>query len=179
MKYAIYSLFMACAISITACGNNIAELEQYAEQVKNNPRGVVAGIPEPIIYATFSYPQANKDPFDPNVISAIFDNNDIAISVPPKDMIAIDQHRSREFLEGFPLDSLSMVGTLQQDGQLWALIQTTDGTVQKVTTGNYVGMNSGEIKVITGNDIALTEKVRDGIGGVIERFAMIRIAEKV
>jgi len=179
MKYITSCLCIVSAITITACGNDVAELEQYAEQIKNNPPGVISTIPAPKNHPTFSYPQTSKDPFDPNAVSSIFDTNNVSTITQKRNLVEIDHHRSREYLEDFPLDSLSMVGTLQQDGQLWALVQTADGTIQKVTNGNYLGMNVGVINEITANEIVLTEKIRDGFGGIIERPAMISISEKV
>ena len=92
--------------------------------------------------------------------------------------VKIDKNRSREYLEGYPLDSLEMVGTLNQNDKLWALIQTTDGTIQRVGVGNYIGSNYGKINKITESEVSLIEKVSDRIGGLIERPASIAIPDK-
>lgn len=169
------------ALLLSACGNDIRELEDYVEQIKRNPPGVVAPIPEIKTYPSFEYPGSDKDPFDPNVIAA-----DILVAPDGRETpapvsisnVKIDKNRSREYLEGYPLDSLTMVGTLNQNDKLWALIQTTDGTIQRVGVGNYMGQNYGKINKITESEVSLVEKVNDRIGGLIERPASIAIPEK-
>ncbi len=166
---------------LSACGDDIGELENYVEDIKRNPPGVVSPIPEIKTYASFEYPGSSKDPFDANVIAAdILEAPDGRLNPSPvsTSTVKIDTNRSREYLEGYPLDSLTMVGTLNQNDNLWALIQTSDGTIQRVGVGNYMGKNYGKINRITENEVSLVEKVNDRIGGLIERPASIAIPDK-
>jgi type IV pilus assembly protein PilP len=81
-----------------------------------------------------------------------------------------DLNRSREYLEQFSLDALSMVGTLAlKDGQIFALVGDTQGQISKVTAGNYLGQNYGKVTRITELAIELTEIVPDGGEGWLER----------
>ncbi|MEW8015117.1 MAG: pilus assembly protein PilP [Candidatus Sedimenticola endophacoides] len=50
-----------------------------------------------------------------------------------------DLNRRKEELEGYALDSLRMVGTLELSGTQWALVKTSDETIHRVKPGNYVG----------------------------------------
>ena len=88
-----------------------------------------------------------------------------------------DVNRSREYLEQFPLDSLDMVGTLQQGNTTYGLVQTADGLINRVTVGNYVGQNDGRIIEINESEIVVKEIVSDGIGGYLERDAAISISD--
>lgn len=88
-----------------------------------------------------------------------------------------DFDRPRESLEEFPLDSLRMVGTLEQHESNWALINDTDGTIHRVQAGNYAGQNYGKITRVTEFEVELTEIIPDGIGGWMERPATIAISE--
>jgi type IV pilus assembly protein PilP len=45
-----------------------------------------------------------------------------------------DSDRSREFLEGFPLDTLRMVGTLNIAETMYGLVQTSDGLITVEST---------------------------------------------
>jgi len=175
------AVMIACFL-LAACGNDMNELVDYVDQVKRNPPGVVSPIPEIKTYASFEYPGSNKDPFDPNVIAVEIlvtdDGRALPAPVASKSLIKIDRNRSREYLEGYPLDSLTMVGTLNQNNQVWALIQTSDGTIQRVGIGNYMGKNYGKINKITESSVTLVEKVNDRIGGLIERPASIAIPDK-
>jgi type IV pilus assembly protein PilP len=85
--------------------------------------------------------------------------------------------RKREYLEGFPLDTFRMVGTLFKDGQLYGLVQTSDKLIHRVVVGNYVGQNDGRIISITESAIQLLEIVPDGLGGYTERAATIGLGE--
>lgn len=88
-----------------------------------------------------------------------------------------DSNRPREALEAFPLDTLRMVGTLDQGGQSWGLVRANDGTIHRVQPGNYLGQNHGRIANITEYEIELVEIVPDGLGGWIERQASLALSE--
>ncbi len=88
-----------------------------------------------------------------------------------------DFNRRKEELEGFSLDALRMVGTLEQLETTWALIQTQDKTIYRVKAGNYVGRNHGQITRISESGIDLTEIIADGQGGYRERQASLALAE--
>jgi type IV pilus assembly protein PilP len=70
-----------------------------------------------------------------------------------------------------------MVGTLNQGGTDWALVQTPDGTIQRVTSGNYMGQNYGKITQISDASIMLREIVPDGFGGYMEREGSVALSE--
>jgi type IV pilus assembly protein PilP len=108
------------------------------------------------------YPENEKDPFD---VSMLEPNE-----VPVVDSgIEVDTTRVKEFLEGFPLDSLKMVGTVQKEDKLWALIKIPDGGVQSVRKGNYVGQNYGKIISVSEAKLELSEIVTNGLGGYKEQ----------
>ena len=173
------ALLLASSI-LFGCGSNMGELEDYVQQIKDSPPGEVSEPPEIQTYETFVYPGHDRDPFDTNVLAAEIIVTPEGVTKPVKSTstVKIDANRVKEYLEGYPLDSLGMVGTLNQNKQLWALIQTSDGTIQRVGVGNYMGKNHGKITSITESEIKLTEKVSDRIGGYIERPASIALPEK-
>jgi type IV pilus assembly protein PilP len=88
-----------------------------------------------------------------------------------------DFDRPTEPLEEYPLDSIRMVGTLEQQDNTWALILDTDDTIHRVQTGNYMGQNHGKITRITEFEVELTEIIPDGLGGWVERPAAVAISE--
>ena len=85
--------------------------------------------------------------------------------------------RNREFLEGFSLDTLRMVGTFKVRGSFYGLVQSKDGLVHKVQPGNYLGQNDGKVTEITGGKISLVEIIPDGLGGYIERPASLALSD--
>ena len=76
-----------------------------------------------------------------------------------------DENRAKQELESYPLDALKMVGTLHKGNQDWALITAPNGTIYRVTLGNFLGKNYGKIVGIKKDEIRLIETVPDGLGG--------------
>ena len=107
---------IASTLVLTGCNGGKADLDQYFSEQRGKPAAPIDPIPEVKPYLRYTYPEHEKDPFDaamlaPNTVrEQIVDNG-----------INIDTTRVPEFLEGFPLDSLRMVGTVEKDKTLWAL----------------------------------------------------------
>ncbi|MCG5534641.1 pilus assembly protein PilP [Ectothiorhodospira mobilis] len=165
----------ACLLTalLAGCGQDLSDLEAYAERIKQRPGGGIEPIPEVEPHETFTYPGHERDPFDPSAVEAEVDARPGA----EEDGVSIDPDRPKEFLEQFPLDSLRMVGTLEQDGTRWALIRTPEGVILRVREGNYMGQNHGRIEAITPASIRLTEIVPDGFGGYKERETTVALSE--
>ena len=70
-----------------------------------------------------------------------------------------------------------MVGTLERNGNSWALVRMSDSTIHRVKPGNYMGQNYGKIIQITESEVELTEIVPDGLGGWMERQAALALSE--
>lgn len=82
--------------------------------------------------------------------------------LPPKRIpngIKPDFDRVKEDLENFPLESLSMVGSVRKNG-VWGLVRFPSG-VQKVRVGNYIGQNNGLILEITRFSINIEEIIQE------------------
>jgi type IV pilus assembly protein PilP len=69
--------------------------------------------------------------------------------------------RPREILESYSLDSLRMVGILNQKGVTWALLQSKDGTIHRVRKGNYIGQNHGKIVGVSDSEVKVSEIVEN------------------
>jgi type IV pilus assembly protein PilP len=161
-------------LSLTACGDRMSDLRQYAEQVKARKGGYVEPLPQVKPFETFIYADANlRSPFDPQLQSL----NNASLKSNTNSAIHPDFNRNREYLEQFPLDSLKMVGTLNADGTLWALVRDGDGIVHRVKKGNYMGQNFGKIISIDDSGLTLREIVPDGQGGWTERMTNVQLGE--
>lgn len=159
---------------LAGCERGLDDLEHYAEQVKARNPGRVQPLPEVKPYQQFEYQAENRrDPFDASVIAA----SSAKAGHPTNPELSPDPSRAPEFLETFPLDTLRMVGTMEQGNTLWALIKTPDSTIQRVTAGNHLGQNYGKIEHITDAGIELTEIIPDGFGGWRERESFIALSE--
>ena len=84
--------------------------------------------------------------------------------------------RRREALEEFPLDTLKMVGLIEDRRSKNALIQV-DKTVYQARVGNYLGQNFGMITKITETEVEMKEVVQDAAGEWVERTAKLELQE--
>jgi type IV pilus assembly protein PilP len=153
--------------TLSACSSDLDELQAQIEQERKQPGGPVESLPEIKPYETYAYDASTiRSPFVPGAPAAAANAG-----------LRPDQRRNREFLEQFSLDTLKMVGTLDLGGHNYGLVQTQDGLVHRVLTGNYVGQNDGRILSVTSAKINLIEIVPDGVGGYIERPAALGLTD--
>lgn len=158
---------VALAVLSSGCSGNNADLERYIAEVKARPGGRIEPLPVIQPYESFAYAAYDlRSPFMPDKPMGPPSNGGGSGPRPVPG-------RSREFLEQFPLDTLSMVGTMTFEGAYYGLVQTPDTLVHRVQAGNYVGQNDGRIVEIEEDEIKVIEIVPDGIGGYIERAASI------
>ena len=89
-----------------------------------------------------------------------------------------DSNRRKEITEQFPLDSLSMVGTIGTGGRIVGLVLAPDKVTYRIGAGNYLGQNDGRVTSVNENRIELVELVPDGAGGWLERPASLALNEQ-
>lgn len=171
-----HSTAMRCILSIfiimglTACGEeSTTELSEYVKQVKVRQKSNIPPLPKPQEFKIFTYNDSViRNPFVATVeVQAVDTNNGLKPNMT----------RNREVLEGFALGSLKMMGSLEKNGQRWALIRSSDGTLYRTTVGKHLGKNNGRILKITETQIELKEIVPDGLGGWIERSTTLAASE--
>ena len=165
-------LLAIAMLGVAACGGDQDDLDQYINEVKARPGGRIDPLPEITPYEVFTYvadAEGVRSPFVPDTPQAA--------TTGAGGGIRPDSDRSREFLEGFPLDTLRMVGTLDMGNTMYGLVQTSDGLIHRVVPGNYMGQNDGRINTIDESEIELVEIISDGIGGYIERDAAISLSD--
>jgi len=156
-------------LGLAACSQDISDLKTFIAQTKTAHVGSVKPIPQFKPYESFSYSAVElRDPFVANIDLEEDDATKTSLLNP-------DSTRPRQPLEVFPLDTLSMVGTLEQDSQQWGLIKDPQNIVHRIQVGHYMGQSEGRIIEISESAIHLVEIVPDGIGGYIERDASIAI----
>jgi type IV pilus assembly protein PilP len=148
------------------CSGGQSDLQKWIETTKKKPGGRIQALPEVKPYETYVYSASKmRSPFQPLGAS-----NGQASLRP-------SSRRNREFLEGFSLDTLRMVGTFKVGGNFYGLVQSKDGLVHKVQPGNYLGQNDGKVTEISGGKISLVEIIPDGLGGYIERPASLALSD--
>jgi type IV pilus assembly protein PilP len=91
-------------------------------------------------------------------------------------LAAAKNHATQE-LESYPLDSMTMVGSLHQGGKSHALL-LVESRLHDVKVGDWIGQNYGQITGISDTEITLRETVQDATGEWIERASTLQIQEK-
>jgi type IV pilus assembly protein PilP len=165
-----YGVMLFLAAGLTACGGDFQDLDDFMAEKKATPGGHIKPIPAFKAYKAFSYSASGlRSPFERPVEVTEVTRLIMKSNVKP------DPNRTKEFLEQFSVDSLAMVGTLQQGGTLWALLQDESGGVHRITTNNYIGRNHGKIIEATDSYISIIEIVPNGVDGWTERPRTIKL----
>lgn len=165
-------LILFIGLIVSSCGDRRSELEQYVKDIKAKSIGQIEPLPEVKPYETFRYQaQLMRSPFEPQQAQ------ESILALPENNGIRPDVHRRKEALENYELDSLRMVGTLEQEGAIWGVVVDTDGAVHRIAQGNYAGLNHGKINDVTEEEILITEIIPDGAGGWREREASLTLVE--
>lgn len=167
-----WTLLLTVAVGLSGCDSDDTDLRRYIDEVKTRPGGRIEPLPEIQPAPTFVYvPGGRRSPFVPDTAQRQ------ATAENPNAVPGPDPTRPQEFLEQFPLDSLDMVGTLNGAGGYFGLIRNSDGLVQRVSVGDYMGQNYGRITAITEAEIRLIEIIPDGLGNYLERPAAVGLAD--
>lgn len=163
-------LLALAALALVGCSSGMEDLEQYVAEVKARKTRQIEPIPQIKQYEAFAYVGGDR-------------RNPFVRAEPQKDASAPgndlrpDINRNPEPLEEFPLDGLRMLGTLNKQRTVYALIKAPDNVVHRVTQGNHMGQNYGKITAISETSIDLIEIIPDGFGGFIERPANLALSQ--
>jgi len=155
-------LIWVFSLMMFACSEvDYSDLETFVNNSGNGLRGQVDPLPEVKQYQFFAYSAFDmSNPFVPR-------KNEQAQNV--DNGIQPDLNRRKEALETFPLESLAMVGSLEKDEAIFALIKSPEGTLHRVKAGNYLGQDFGKINEISESEVKVIEIVQDGVSEWMER----------
>lgn len=171
MKKQLILIGMTC--SLAACGGDMSDLDRFIAETKTKHHGQVDPLPEFPPYESFVYTaDAARDPFKAQTDQSVLATSEVNYSGPRP-----EQTRRKEPLESYPIDSLKMVGLLQQSAQTWGLVKDPDGTIHRVQPGNFAGTNHGKIVTVKETKIDIVELVPDGLSGWVQRDAQLAMAE--
>jgi type IV pilus assembly protein PilP len=148
------------------------DIKDFIIETKGKPPEKVRGLPIYTPYKPYVYSAAQlRSPFEP---PALIVQKVLAAS----SNVQPDVDRQKQRLEGFAFSSLSMVGTVKKNGVLWALIRDSEGSIERVKTGYYLGKNHGRITELSAQIIDVVEIVPNGLDGWLERPNLITLKEK-
>lgn len=159
---------------LAACGGEQEELQQWMEQQKREVKPNVQPLSEPKKFDPQPYlAMTGVEPFSTQKLTVALKQE----ARQPNSLLSAEINRRKEPLEAYPLDSMSMVGSLVRQGQPYALLRV-DNLLYQVKLGDYLGQNYGKITRITETDVSLREIVQDAAGEWIERTSALQLQEQ-
>ena len=168
----IFSL--AAIAALAGCAeSDVSDLNAFVAEVKVKYKGQVEVLPVISPYESYRYNVANqRDPFRPSV--SLVKEATVKRS---SSGLKPNEVRNKEGLEKYALQSLVMVGIMNNNGQNWAIVKAPDNSIFRVRKGNYMGENNGKITRISESGIDLDEIVADGRGGWVKRNNKLSLTE--
>ncbi|MCB2030930.1 MAG: pilus assembly protein PilP, partial [Rhodoferax sp.] len=114
---------------------------------RNLVRPKIVPIAEPKVFEPQAYEQlAAVDPFSKEKLTQAL-QRDGAQSVANGALVAPELARRKQPLEAFPLDAMTMVGSMIRDGKPVALVKVNN-LLYQVRPGDYLGQNYGRVMKI-------------------------------
>ena len=165
---------LAATLLLTACSADEDELRGWMEQQRREVKPNVSPLQAPKKF--------DPQPYDTALTVEPFSTQKLTVALKqearqPNSLLSAELNRRKEPLEAYPLDSMSMVGSVNRQGQPFALLRV-DNLLYQVKLGDYLGQNYGRITRIAETEIALREIVQDAAGEWIERNATLQLVER-
>ncbi|MEO5696007.1 MAG: pilus assembly protein PilP, partial [Burkholderiaceae bacterium] len=147
---------------------------QWMDQQRREVKPSVEPLTAPKKFSPESYVALNEvEPFSSQKLTVALKQE----ARQPNSLLSAELNRRKEPLEAYPLDSMSMVGSVQKAGSPYALLRV-DNLLYQVKQGDYLGQNYGKITKISETDVALREIIQDAAGEWIERSVSLQLQEK-
>ena len=164
-------------VLLAGCGDSdVQEVRAWMKQVDAETKVGVPPLAEPKTFIPFAYQQKDVlDPFNPNKLLAELARQGLDAGAGGGGL-APDLKRRKELLENYPLDTMKMVGTMEMNGTMYAVLQI-DRNVYKAVKGQYLGQNHGVITGITDTTVSIREVVQDATGDWAEHLATLELQE--
>jgi len=167
-------LWILALTMLGACSAETEELQQWMDQQRREAKPNIPPVQAPKKFDPEPYSMAQAvEPFSTQKLSVALKQE----ARQPNSVLAAELNRRKEPLEAYPLDSMSMVGSVAKQGQPFALLRA-DNLLYQVKVGDYLGQNYGRITRIAETEIALREVVQDAAGEWTERPATLQLQEK-
>lgn len=167
-------LLAAGTALLVGCNDETQELQTWMDLQRREVRPSVEPLAQPKKFNPVPY--ANGQLVDP------YSNQKLSVAIKqearqPNSVFSAEFNRRKEALESYPLDAMSMVGSVSKSGAPRALLRV-DNLLYQVKPGDYLGQNYGRILRITETEVTLREIVQDAAGEWIERTAVLQLQER-
>jgi type IV pilus assembly protein PilP len=167
-------LVLTALVMLASCSAEHDELRAWMEQQRREAKPSVPPLQPPKRFDPQPYLAAQAvDPYSSQKLTVALKQE----ARQPNSLLSAEMNRRKEPLESYPLDSMNMVGSVNKQGQPFALLRV-DNLLYQVKVGDYLGQNYGRITRIGETEITLREIVQDAAGEWIERPAALQLQEK-
>lgn len=169
------ALTLLCSLGLLAgCADDSQELQGWMDQQRREAKPNVPPLAPPKKFNPVPYANSQAvDPFSPQKL-AVGGRQETAL---PNALFSAEFNRRKEPLEAFPLDAMTMVGSVARGGVPRALLKV-DNLLYQVKPGDYLGQNFGRITRITETELTLREVVQDAAGEWMERATTLQLQER-
>jgi type IV pilus assembly protein PilP len=165
---------LALAALLAGCSADQDELRAWMEQQRREVKPSVKPLQPPKKFDPEPYTSAQAvEPFSSQKLTVALKQE----ARQPNSLLAAEMNRRKEPLESYPLDSMSMVGSVNKVGQPFALLRV-DNLLYQVKLGDHLGQNYGLITKIAETEVVLRELIMDSGGEMIERPATLQLQER-
>ena len=159
---------------LAGCGAENEELQDWMDRRRREVKPSVTPLTPPKKFEAEPYTSLQAvDPFSNQKLTVALKQE----AKQPNSMLAAELNRRKEPLEAYPLDSMTMVGSVAKQAQPFALLRV-DNLLYQVKLGDHLGQNYGRIVKISETEIVLREIVQDAAGEWIERTGNLQLQEK-
>lgn len=175
-RHAWVPLIALAALGLAGCASDNEDLQQWMADQRRQTTPKVTPIAEPTRYLPLAYAGAGSvDAFAGERLTQALRRESGSLTSGAS-LVTPELNRRKEPLEAFPLDVMTMVGSLDRAGQRVALVKV-DNLLHQVRPGNYLGQNYGRVTRVSETDVTLREIVQDAAGEWIERTTTLQLQE--
>jgi type IV pilus assembly protein PilP len=161
-------------VALSGCAADQDELNQWMEQQRREAKPSVEPLSAPKKFIPQAYVALSSvEPFSTQKLTVALKQE----ARQPNSLLAAEINRRKEALEAYPIDSMSMVGSVVRGGRPYALLRV-DNLLYQVKPGDYLGQNYGKITKISETDVTFREIVQDAAGEWIERMSALQLQDK-
>jgi len=173
-RFKLLAPLSLAVLVLSGCSGEQEELAQWMEQQRREVKPDVPPLSPPKKFNPQSYSAlSGVEPFSTQKLSVALKQE----ARQPNSLLSAEINRRREPLEAYPLDSMTMVGSVVKTGRPYALLKV-DNLLYQVKQGDYLGQNYGKITKISETGVSLREIVQDAAGEWIERTSALQLQEK-
>jgi type IV pilus assembly protein PilP len=164
---------LLCAM-LAGCAAEGEELQEWLEQQRREVKPSVQSLAAPKRFDPHPYAALQAvEPFSQQKLTVALKQE----ARQPNSALSSEMARRKEPLESFPLDGMTMVGSVDKLGRRFALLKV-DNLLYQVKVGDHLGQNYGRITKIDETQIVLREIVQDAAGEWIERPTSLLLQEQ-